>query len=273
MPALHQSAASPAQSAWRFFLPLAWLLAGCGADEYDHRLDNTRILYQHIEKLTENLKGEWSDDEVGVRLRVPKQFEMIPAPPRPAKSAGAAAQAPVADPRQPRYLNLELPGLRGAFAARLAIVGANNARAQADGHLYVLSNHGSADKAATFHDDVVRLVCDAARVTPPAKNEWKREQFPGRRDSFVAQVSYDVVSPVSAALVGGVQTQLQIDLFRQGEVQVALVWMIPKDVDTSEKLGERIPMCLETLKVLGDRVTRPGAGSGATGAPKATGGF
>src|SRR5438105_12534899 len=98
-----------------------WLLIGCGTELYESRLDNTRILFAHMELLNEHLLQKWTDPENAVSLRAPLQFALL-APPapieKPAQPQGKPAEGEegegteeeVHDDRQPAYLNLELPG-------------------------------------------------------------------------------------------------------------------------------------------------------------------
>ena len=48
---------------------------------------------------------------------------------------------------------------------------------------------------------------------------------------------------------------------------MAIVFVIPKDYDASEKLADRIKLCLETLQVGVDHLTAPTSG-GPTATPK-----
>ena len=45
---------------------------------------------------------------------------------------------------------------------------------------------------------------------------------------------------------------------------VTVLCVFPKDVDPSEKLTERMLLCLETLGVSGNKLTAPSAAGGAT---------
>lgn len=241
-----------------------FLLAGCGADEYESRLANTSVLYRHLELLDSQLQGEWGHPQ-GIRLRLPPQFTELPAPPPPPKPVKGAAAPVVIDDRQPQYMNLELPGLRGAFLANLAVLGPNHERIEAPGHVYVLSNHAVGAKSAQFNEEVVRRVCEAAHLPVPAKgsNERSVKTYPTSKAAFVPPVPYEVVALERAVPIQGVETQLTLDLFQQGEIQVAIVWVLPRDVESSERLANRRELCLETLKVSGDRL---GGGSGGSAA-------
>src|SRR5262249_15280988 len=129
-------------------------LAGCGGKLYEDRLANTSILLAHIGQLNDNLQPKWTDAETGVSLRAPPQVAVLPPPPRPELSPEDKAKPPeerpqleeVPDERQPKYLNVELPGLRGAFEAKVRVIGENNAETTADAWVYVMTNHHLAEK-------------------------------------------------------------------------------------------------------------------------------
>jgi hypothetical protein len=58
-------------------------------------------------------------------------------------------------------------------------------------------------------------------------------------------------------------------MFDQGDVRVAVLFVLPNDVNASEKMTDRIPLCLETLRVQGDKLVAPtvapaGSGTGTS---------
>src|SRR5262245_27667863 len=129
-------------------------LTGCGSEVYEQRLANTRILFAHEELLRENLQGKWIDPDYGVALRIPHKFEVLSPPARPGsaeKPAGeegenAEEEVEITDERQPKYLNVELPGLRGAFLAKVKVIGENRTDTNGDAFIYVMSNQDMSDR-------------------------------------------------------------------------------------------------------------------------------
>src|SRR5262249_39804462 len=119
----------PARSDVRFCLlglvPLALALAGCGGELYEERLANTKILFAHEDLPNQSRRGGCTDADPGVGLRLPLKFEMPPPPAAPAAADKPPGEEPAEEPdevpddRQPKYLNVELPGLRGAFLAQV----------------------------------------------------------------------------------------------------------------------------------------------------------
>lgn len=237
-------------TAWR--LALAGLvLAGCGKEEYERRLENTSVLYEHLNLLNANLEREWSDPDAGIRLRVPIGFNEIPAPSAVAPTAqGSRAAPPPVDERQPAFFSAPLPGLRGAFAAKVVALAANRSRVETTARMYILSSVRAGEKSPQSPEDLARYICRAAGITPPADETWRRgEQFPVRADSFVTTVRYDVVKPNDVIVVDGIETQLTVDVHRENENQVAIVWLIPRDIESNEKMPSKMDLSLETLTV------------------------
>jgi hypothetical protein len=157
-------------------VPLAALvLAGCGTEQYDDRLRNTATLFAHEELLKQHLQGKWSDAENGIDLRIPHKFEVLPPPVKPEpkeKPAGEEGEkteeeeVEVIDDRQPKYLNVELPGLRGAFRAEVKVIADNNLETTGDAWIYVLSNQDLAeriDEAKEFNTSFVKTLAAANR--------------------------------------------------------------------------------------------------------------
>ena len=59
---------------------LCGFIAGCGADKYEQRLRESKRFYSELETIEINLAPKWSDGRVVDVIRVPKQFQPIPAP-------------------------------------------------------------------------------------------------------------------------------------------------------------------------------------------------
>jgi hypothetical protein len=272
----------------------AVLLTGCGADEYEARLKDTRAMFAHQEQLSQHLQGPWADD-TGISLRVPMHFAMLPPPVKPAadpaaeKAKAAAKQAggkkeveepdeELIDNRQPAYMNIGLPGLRGAFRAPLKAFGEGNALVEGEGFLYVLTNHHLADQpdtAADFEKNVVQMLSEALHKTVE-QTKWLDDRFPTEakaKASFVKSIPYKSVDLPSDEPIAGYFRDFTAYLYTQGDVQVVLLFVLPKDVEPAEKLAERIPLCLETLQVPGNKLVPPTAGAAATGGAGSTSGF
>ena len=264
----------------RVFLPiaaLAPLLVGCGAELYESRLDNTRVLFAHMELLNEHLLGKWTDPENAASLRVPLQFALL-APPAPAAKPaqppgkpaegddGEGAEEEVHDDRQPAYLNVELPGLRGAFQARLKYITPGNQETVGDGWLYVMTNHELADRpeqAREFGHEFIKDLSEALQIAPPPPEAYETVRFPAKVGQFVTPVKYTLVRIEPGEEIDGMPREFSIYMYEQAGVRAIVLFVLPQHVATAERFGERVPLCLETLEVA-DRVS-PVAGGGVGG--------
>jgi hypothetical protein len=266
----------------------AMALAGCGSELYEQRLANTKILFAHEELLREHLQGKWSDAEYGISLRIPHKFEVLPPPVKPESADKPAGQegeneeeVEIPDDRQPKYLNVELPGLRGAFQAKVKVIAENKAEVDGDAWIYVMSNQDMAEKsdaAKEFSMSFVKSLAEALQI-PTNEKDWNEEFHPPKRapDSpakvFVTPLKYKAVVLKPQDDIAGLPRQFSVYMYEQGEIQVIVLFVIPQNVDGSEKLTDRIPLCLETLDVQGSQIIHktPGAGGGGTsGEPKSS---
>ena len=241
---------------------LCGLLSGCGAREYESRLTETVKYLQYIDMLNESLSGtEWSASSYNVKkFRVPKQLELIPPPADPNSTF---------DSRQPDYLEWKIPGLLGAWWAQVAV--------EADGaeqlpcYMYVASNHhmfldtSLVEHALEFHATVVSGLTDALGMGPNPAIEWDEERHPPA-GGYVSQKAYSAATLYPQRQIHGVQYEFAIYLHQQKDVQVAVIFVIPRDVSRSEQLAERIALSLETLEVSPD-TPRKGGGQGNGGEP------
>lgn len=259
---------------FRMLMPLAVLiLAGCGGKLYEDRLANTQVLFAHIGHLNDHLQAKWTDPETNVSLRAPLQFVLLPPPVKPepppedkSKPPGEQRQeaAEIHDDRQPKYLNVELPGLRGAFETKMKVIADNNAEITADAWMYVMTNHHLAEKtdlAKEFNQTVVKNLAEAVHTSPPTVESFESVHFPPKVGSFVKPVKYTTVVITPNGDVDGVARQFTLYMYEQGDVQVVILFVLPQNDDKSEKLTERIPLCLETLEVAGDRLILPSGGA------------
>ncbi len=267
-------------------------LAGCGQQVYEQRLAETSALFAHLQLLSEHLSGEWTDSVAAVRL--PKQYQQIAAPPPP--PPGSTPGTAVLDPRQPDFVNVELPGLRAAFQAQFGVAEEGAAETKTIlGHVYVLSNHylgapppkpppgapvdGDAPaeeklKPGDYAAHVLRLLAEGLRTTVkpgPNYNDWDRETFPrnlvalfpaGGKNPFS---SVEVRSATMSANVRDIPTEISAFTLAEGEAQLMLVFVTPRDILPGEQFLLRRDYCLETLRLLN-------ASLGAAAAPAGGGG-
>lgn len=249
------------------------LAAGCGRETYEHRLDESRRYFTYLDKLNDNLSPQWNGH--GVRLRVPKQFKVIPPPAPKAKkkketakdgskkgtkdsAKDSAKDAPQneenpeeeRDPRQPKYADLTFPGLQGAFSTELSVGG----KAHQPGYLYVLTNgdllgkKGSDEKAAAFNNNVLHVIAQAVGQPDPATEKLASDTVP-KGEAWVKKRTFKVVRPGFAAGIDGKDYRIDVYNCKQEKNEVSLVYVLPENVAPTEKLGTNIDLSLETLQV------------------------
>jgi|GEM_PF-1864991 len=261
---------------WCCGLVVAALLAGCGVKQYEERLASTSNMFAYMQLLDDNLAPPWTD--FGITIRVPRQFGLIPPPQRPARKKDDDNEPPeeVIDDRQPDYINVELPGLVGAFQAPLETVGEDNTVATHPGFIYVLCNQyvrpGSKldpAKAATFTNDFLDRLTAALHVSIDHRDpsKWRNETFPVKREPFLKLVDLKVLELKSEDLIHDVPTQFAIYQYELEGAQVLIMTVLPETTSPSERLTERVPLALGTLVV---NVANMVQGSG--GAAPAAGG-
>ncbi len=270
-------------------------LSGCGAKTYEDRLETTKAYYDYIDRLNQNLGPQFS--ETGVTMRAPKQFTLIPAPPRrpkrpvKPKPAGAAndtisEETPEPekkrDPRQPDFLDVELPGLIAAWKADLNTVSGTGDSAKSatiPGYIYLLSNaefwrtfktkkgNNSKISPIKFHDDVMEILTGTlnieigkhARGTATDRvNKWFTETVPARKDErFAPKKEITTITLVPSVEEGeeqqGIQREYQVYLFANGDMKIVLIYALPRNVSTGEDLIDRILFSLQTLTVSSEK--------------------
>lgn len=237
-------------------------LAGCGSRVYELRLEETKKYFAFLQRQNDLLDKPWRDPDSGIELRAPKQLKLLPGPSGPPAGEGSDGAA-IRDPRQPDYVELELPGLAGAW---MGLVAANvdGLESSVPCYFYVLSNQqllrqtGASQEAAEFQDEVVSRITAALKVDPPTDNQWSSEQFP-RGDSYVPKKEFHWIRLSPAEPIKNVPTDFYIYEHQSGNVRVSLVFVLPQQMNSSEPLNQAIPVCLETLNVPQDL---PGASSG-----------
>ncbi|RPI89680.1 MAG: hypothetical protein EHM42_02610 [Planctomycetaceae bacterium] len=189
---------------------------------------------------------------------------------------GNAAAQPITDdlpfdPRQPTYLNTPLPGLRGAFKASVGVIGQGNRVVPASGYLYVFSNHylaGNQDAAARFHNDLTLTLAGALGVLVQPSDS-RELHLPKRPDAFVKPTTYTEIEIEPAeqgdelAREFGIATRFSLYLISSGEVQMAVLFVLPRDLDNAERFPLRKLLSLETLRIDSSQLLKPGGGGSA----------
>lgn len=199
---------------------------------------------------------------------------------RPAQNQGNDEE--IVDTRQPAFLTEPLPGLRGAFRANVSVISEGGRTAVGSGYVYILSNHhlsGNQEFSSRFGNDVVAQLARMLEVK--VKAESAREvKLPSRPDAFMKPISYTEIelepSEQGDAMARefGVATRFSVYLYAEGEVQVVVLFVLPRDLDSAEKMSVRRPLSLESLRIANPSIAKP-AGGGTIGGGEAgnRGGF
>lgn len=259
---------------------LACACFGCGSDQYQLRLNESAVYYRYLENIEQNVAPKWSDGIVE-SLRVPKQFQMIPAP-VPVKNEDGTEEPPAVDLRQPDFLNLEFPtaGLLGAWEAPFTLQLGGTTEVH-KGYIYVLSNYWSflGEDPLKFGDDMVHRVGNALEDPIPQEKIGDPivEQHP-KRGAYLPEGTYSVFQfhpKVITLRTADRETKVNytFTMYRKlnnGDVQGIILLAIPESVSSQEKIPERTAMMLDHFQIT-RTPPRPGqATSGpATTAPAA----
>ncbi|HET6326194.1 MAG TPA: hypothetical protein VFG04_16065 [Planctomycetaceae bacterium] len=252
-------------------LMVSTLAVGCGREAYERRLDESKRYFTYLDKLNQNLSAPWVGS--GLKLRVPKQFQEMPAPkPKPKKDPKNAAKTPAKevpeepvvaerDPRQPTFADLTFPGLQGAFTTKLSVGG----KTTEPGWLYVLTNSellgrkGSDEKAAKFNSDVLHTIAQAVGQADPTPDKLATNAVP-KGEAWVPKRTFKVVRPGFAASIFNKDYRIEVYNCKQEKNEVSLVYVLPENVSATEKLATNIDLSLETLQ-LTKLVSSAGGGS------------
>jgi hypothetical protein len=261
-------------------LILAAVATGCGREIYEQRLDESKRYFTYLDKLNQNLSPWWVGN--GLKLRVPKQFQVIPPPTKGKKDAkappkasskeapkDAAEEPPVEarDPRQPTFADLTLPGLQGAFTTQLSV----GAKGREPGYLYVLTNSdllgrkGSDEKAAQFNNTVLHTIALAVGLPDPAPDKMANDAVP-KGEAWVPKRVFKVVRPGFPAVDrSGKEYRIEVYNCKQEKNEVSLVYVLPENVSPAEKLATNIDLSLETLQLT--KLVSGNAGTAGSSAP------
>ena len=260
----------------------AWGLLGCGADQYEFRLKQSKDYYNFLAHIEQNLAPKWADpNRIVDIIRVPKQFQPIPAP-VPVKNENGEEVLPAVDPRQPDYMNLVFAPqtLVGAWEVPFSVAAKDGSTDSRKGYIYVLSNYWQflgedpAD-ALKFIGNTVQLVGDAlGDHIEPAKLESPDEELHPKKGRYLAETRYQVYNfhpkPITQP---GPERESTVNytftMYAQtnANIQAIVLVVLPENIPAQEKLIERIPMMLEHFHIT---KTEPKAQSSSGGAAPAS---
>ncbi len=256
---------------WLRAVCLVWLLSavGCFEKTYADRMAVTVKLYEHMDLLNRNLNPEVSDS--GFKLKAPLGFEYIPKPVPPPRDPKLPPPAPgteevLDDPRQPGYLGIKLPGMVAAWQKTVSVDEPQSTTTR-KAYIYLLSNvslfsvspeqPGRIDPQK-FQETVVNLLAGELAVQFK-EDDWRRETYPPDFN-LVPKVTYDSLVFLPERQFEDTKMSFRILITSQKDIQAMLLIVYPDLTSSSEKFGERIPLCLETLQLpaAGATTTAPG---------------
>lgn len=250
---------SQSRRVWMAFVMGVLSLAGavgCGYDTYELRLKQTKDYYNYLEKVEANLAAKYGDGLIVLEMRVPRQFVPIPPPPRPAKREDGGEDPPPVDLRQPDYLTLNFPQLVGAWEASVEVSVAGGGRETRKAYIYALSNYWqligeNPGEAQNFTKSLVELIGAALEQTVNETPETEMHPKPG---TYLPTASYNVYrfkpKPITLQDGGNAKVNYIFEVYERqnGDIQCPLVVVVPEEVDSREKINERIPMMLDYFK-------------------------
>jgi hypothetical protein len=266
------------------FALVLMLAVGCGSEIYRERLQETITYLEYQGRISRELGPEWSGKNV--RFQPPRQFELMPPP--QGQSDGGAGSAPIdasEDPRQPHYLDIELPGLVAAWEAHVE-ADTGDGPTQHSAYLYLLSNYdrfvqqqdgapGAGDPDNLIADFENRL-CRAIGVVLPEgnaasgteRNVRYRELVPGGlpNSNYSAQQEFTGIQLAPARAVTDVPVEMQVYQWAGRNTQIVMLMVSPQGLSPHEALHDRLLLALETFRVSDQLPTRPALTSSPGGA-------
>lgn len=246
-----------------------FLLNGCGSETYEQRLKETAKYFEYVDMRNQALSGNWSSPTV--KMRTPIEFIQLEAPKNApvSESEETTPEETQPDPietvdtRQPDYIDLELPGLEGAWHVEVP-VDLDNESVESPAYLYVLSNHylikeKLMDEASNFHNDVLGAVAGTFNqfINP---EEFTSERFPQGK-GYTEAKSFLVSTFEPETQIEGVDYQIRIYLAESGKNQVVILLVIPKNISRGSKLNEHMDYSLETVDITSPQNSRGGQNS------------
>ena len=242
---------------------------GCGSESYEARVTTNSVpFFRHQAQLNENLGPRAGRGEV--TLRLPQGFQLIP-PPRPPKPGSG----PERDPRLPPGFDGDLPGLTDGFKGQMRAFGASGGGAAQPVPVfaYLLSSRvvpkpaaGATATTESFDKVVFRAV--AGGLGLPTDPMPGRDMTVGGQD-FAPTLRY--TPSAFETNVDGVPMRYRLFVNSTLGLPVAVLFVVPRDADRSERLEEKIALSLETLQIRAASARPPGGGAAPAGGGPAGG--
>lgn len=232
----------------------SWLALGCGADLYNERLQQTKDYFEYLERVNQALGPKQTPFE-GIEIRVPKPFEQLLLPPPPAEGEPEPPEPPpTEDPRRLGYHpNIRPEGLLATWKATVSVDAPGRSAANAAAYLHLFSNlprwvekQTNADiDPLTYFSDLTNVLANAYRVQADSSDApWPWDQVRGFSPYVPKKRVDSIVIPPEDEPITAVLYRFDVK-----DIQIGLLLIYPRAIDTRLKLEERMRHTLETLKV------------------------
>ncbi len=218
---------------------------GCGSGKYEERLGATVKMFNHMHELDEHLQGLFVDKATGIQIRPPRGFAIIPAP-KPIEGPDGELEYPELDNRQPVFLDEELPGMIAAWDSQVS-----TDESSGEAYFYLLSNLGpmAESEGMNFRAAVLDVLDRQLGIELSTTSFQEVLYPPSKEDGFVNQIAYQEDSVVPEKLIHELPTEFSVYFHGTGEVQVCLIFVLPKNVEQRNEWLRKIELSLQTLKV------------------------
>ncbi len=252
------------------------LIFGCGSDVYESRLKETNAFFEYRQSLDRVLQnGTWNHPQFPISMRIPKGFNLLPAPAIPKEGEPAPEDA-----RQPLYLGLTLPGLVGAWQGEFPCDDGNR-----PGFLYVCSNHqwyldvakaGTGPDPAVFLTELETALANTMQVTlPPGGgsqigNNVRYTEMCPRERKYAIPKEFTGITFVPPAVLPQVGVEIKGQMYGHynGPIHIAVIAIYPASI--RERLEDKLLKSLETLTV-SNQIPKLQAGAAGAGAATKSG--
>lgn len=247
------------------------IVAGCGADVYEQRVNETKNYFAAVERVDSNLFA--ASKKGDAEIRIPKQFAQL-ADPQPTLMEDGTVVEPTVDPRQPAIVDLTFPGLVAAWQAQVKTETAAGTE-QKPAFIYLMNNHdillgNDQASAPNFTSNVAQLLWETFEI-PEGQRMTGTEQYPKQARGYFPQNTFSVANMKPQKAMEGVQYAVDLYAMQKGDVQNVIVCFVPVSIGQSERLADRISIMLEQFKSSGTPVAKPGftpAAGGGQAAPR-----
>lgn len=252
------------------------LISGCGYKEYAKRERKAAEHYQFISLMDSALNRTPVADNKLV-MRAPLQFTYVAKKAPPKKSEEDRLDSGESfDNRQPDYLDdYEFPGLIGAWETpvNVNIGGAAKTRTA---HLYAVSNfqiwatRRSEEKTAgiadpkTFLSDFIVNLAEKLGVKVDNKDKGLLNIPDKNHEKYASPRSYETLTFLPVDPIQDVEMEFQIWLYQDGDVQAALILVMPKENDQKAGIQSGMKLALYTFEAF-----KPGNASMESDTPTA----